>query len=69
VDEDRLIEIETRFAYQEKTVKELNEVIISQQKSIDKLEAGLAKLSERFGQLSQVLSGIDAPADEKPPHY
>lgn len=69
MDEDRLIEMETRFAYQEKTIKELNDVIIEQQKAIDKLEAGFAKLTEGFGQLSQVLPGSDGPADEKPPHY
>ena len=69
MDEERFIEMETRFAYQEKAIKELNEVIIEQQKAIDKLEAGFAKLNKDFGQVSQILSGSDGPADEKPPHY
>ncbi len=55
--EDRLIEVETRLAFQEKAVEELNEVIIRQQAEIDRLEEELALLTTR---LRALLAGPDA---------
>ncbi len=69
MDEDRLIEMETKLAYQEKLIKELNDVVCEQQQFIDKLEIKTEKLAKLFSQNSQMLSTIDAPANEKPPHY
>ncbi len=69
MDEDRLIEMETKLAYQEKLIKELNDVVCEQQQFIDKLEIKTEKLAKLFSQNSQMLSGVDAPANEKPPHY
>jgi SlyX protein len=37
MNEDRLIEIETKIAYQEQTIKDLNDVIYEQQKEIERL--------------------------------
>ena len=69
MDEDQLITIETKLAYQEKTIKELNDVVCEQQKALEKLGSDYRKLVKRCDELSQMLSGNDAPANEKPPHY
>jgi SlyX protein len=67
--EERLIEIETKIAFQEQTIKELNDVIYEQQQEIDRLGSICDALVKRVKEFSEVVPGIDAPADEKPPHY
>ena len=67
--EDRLMEIETKIAYQEKTIVDLNEVVCEQQKEIERLSAICDTLIKRVKMLSEFMPGIDAPANEKPPHY
>ena len=69
MDDNRLMDMETRFAYQEKTIADLNDVVAQQQRTIDRLEVIVEKLAQRFQELSAAMSGIDAPANEKPPHY
>ncbi len=66
---DRLIELETKLAFQEDTLQILNEVVTRQQQQIERLEAQLALLIDRFRQLSDPPTGNLKPADEKPPHY
>ena len=69
MNEDRLIDIETKLAYQEKTIKDLNDVICEQQKEIDRLGSVCDRLMKQGEEYAQFVSGIDAPANEKPPHY
>lgn len=64
--EERLIDIETRLAYQDQTINELNEALANQQQSIMKLERLCATLSERMAALNEALPG---ESDERPPHY
>jgi len=66
--EERLIAIETKIAYQEQTSKELNEAIIRQQAQIDKLQTTCNFLVKRLANLADTLPA-DEPVDEKPPHY
>lgn len=66
--ETRLIEIETKLAYQEDAVAALNEVVCRQQKQIEQLEVTCRLLSERLRQVSEGLAP-GALADERPPHY
>ena len=64
--EQRLEALETRIAYQDHTIEELNATITEQWKAIDLLTRKLTMLEE------QVRSGayIADPATEKPPpHY
>ena len=42
--EERIIELEARIAYQDKTIEEVNEVLISQQAKIDALEGRIAAI-------------------------
>lgn len=64
--ENRIIEIEKRLVYLEKFVDELNEVIVDQQRQIDRCNKELARLQPKASP-----SPIDENSqhDEKPPHY
>jgi SlyX protein len=64
--DERIAALETRIAFQDQTIEELNLAITEQWKVIDLLTKKLAMLEE------QVRSGsyIADPASEKPPpHY
>jgi len=65
---ERIIELETKSSYQEHLMQELNEVVISQQKQIDALQASVQRMSDylKNNQGSQL-----ARPDEEvpPPHY
>lgn len=62
--EERLIAVESKIAYLENYVNELNEVVIEQEKLIRKLAVESEDLRK------QISSGKDAlPENEKPPHY
>jgi len=63
--ENRLIDLEIRFEYQERTINMLNEVLIAQQSQIDELVLQIRKLEVR---LDSGAMGF-GPANEKPPHY
>ncbi len=67
--EERLVKIETKIAFQEKTIKDLNDVICEQQQEIDRLGAISNALVKRVKELSAFTRGTDAPANEIPPHY
>ena len=69
MNEERLTEIEIKLAYQEKTIKDLNDVICDQQKEIEKLGSICEKLMKIVKEYGLTVPTIDAPADEKPPHY
>ncbi len=70
--EQRLIEIETKIAYQEDTIIQLNDVIYKQQNQIDALEVLTQQLLMRIRDLSESASSPQMGAfggDERPPHY
>ncbi len=67
--EKRLVEIETKIAFQEQTIKDLSDVIYEQQQEIERLGSICDALVKRVKELSESTQGIDAPANDKPPHY
>ena len=67
--EERLIEIETKIAYQEKTIKDLNDALYEQQLELERLGDICRSLAKQIRELSGAALGFDAPANEKPPHY
>ncbi len=66
--EKRITELETKVAYQEHTIQELNDVIYKQQQQIDKVEIMCQHLMDRIQTLSDTGSG-ESSANERPPHY
>ena len=67
--EDRLTETETKYAYQEKLLQDLSDVVYDQQQQIDKLTQKLEGLVSQLNDLSDTVPQFSAPANEKPPHY
>jgi len=63
-DEKRFIELETKVAYQEKLLSDLNEVLLSRGREID----ALLKRVDSLERLAQE-DGTDTPGNEPPPHY
>ena len=68
MDEDRLVEIENRLAFQEDTLQQLNDVICRQQDQIDRLAARTEALRGQLGEIAAKLPDEEGE-DEKPPHY
>lgn len=66
--EERIIELETKAAYQEHTIQTLNDVVSNQQKQIDELESSIKILINRLQDMSQDSRNIESQ-HEKPPHY
>ena len=66
--EQRLIELETRIAFQEETIRVLNEAVTCQQMQLDQVERRLRQLMERIKAQGEGGPG-NAPANEVPPHY
>lgn len=69
MDDARLIELETRLAYQDDTLRVLNDVIVRQQKQIERLETLYRQLSDRLERVAQPDGRVNTPAEEVPPHY
>ena len=64
----RLTEIETKLAYQEDLIQDLNQVVILMQKQIDSLELRNNILRENLKQIEESLPNDQDP-NEVPPHY
>ena len=67
--EERIVELETRFAYQDETLRVLSDTVAEQQRRIDTLTALCRQLTERLRTLSSEGELKSNPADEIPPHY
>ncbi len=66
--EERITHLETKIAYQDVILEDLNQVVIQQQKSIDKLEDAMSTLVKKFKEAT--LGNLEiGPANDKPPHY
>lgn len=66
--ENRIIELETKVAYQEHTIQELNDALTHQQKEITALKLQMMQLQELVKQMTP--SNIASPSEETPPpHY
>ncbi|MFI3189419.1 SlyX protein [Crenothrix sp. D3] len=66
---DRLIELEIKAAYQEDLLQALNNIVSAQQLQIQRLETTCQLLNERIKSLSTEGMGGDTAIDEVPPHY
>ncbi|MDO8909559.1 MAG: SlyX family protein [Pseudohongiella sp.] len=69
---EQLVDLQTRFAFQEDNLQALNDIVTRQQKQIDTLERELQSHREKLGELMQAVADRgpgSAPMDERPPHY
>ena len=67
MNEERLIELETRVAYQEETLRTLDDSVARQQLELIRLEQRMDALQARLAAMVEA-TPREAPADERPPH-
>lgn len=72
MNDERIIELEIKAAYQEDLLQALNKIVSSQQQQIERLEATCNLLNERIKSLSADGHRSEGASDnsyEIPPHY
>ncbi|MGC2167129.1 MAG: SlyX family protein [Gallionella sp.] len=68
MNEERLINIETKIAYQEDMIEELSKMVYQQQQKIDLLDQNFKALARHVQSLAE--AGTEGKvATERPPHY
>ena len=67
--EERLENIETKIAYQEIMIEELNKTIYQQQKKLEQLQATCKALAGHIASLAESASEAGLAMNERPPHY
>lgn len=67
--EQRLVELETRAAYQEDSLRVLSDALAAQQKEIERLTAFGRELLERIKSQAQGRDTEWSEAEQRPPHY
>ncbi|MGB9094774.1 MAG: SlyX family protein [Gallionella sp.] len=68
MNEERLVNIETKIAFQEDLIEELNKTVYQQQQKLERLEAICEALARQVVSLSEARNE-GMPANERPPHY
>ncbi len=66
--EQRIADLEARLAFQDDTIQTLNDVLVAQQRSLDRLQAQLGLLARRQEDMQGRLGGGDED-EAPPPHY
>ncbi|WP_444885143.1 SlyX family protein [Microbulbifer sp. PSTR4-B] len=66
---ERIDELETRLAFQEDTISQLNDVIARQDADIRSVVARMRELGEKYSALTFEMQAGGKQVDEKPPHY
>lgn len=67
MDDDRLITIESRIAFFEDAQRQMSDVIVRQEKELERLTQRVNDLEKQLRELIPLL-GAD-PGNEPPPHY
>jgi SlyX protein len=67
--EDRIVELESRLAWQDDLLDQLNRTVTRQEQRISELERYLELVSERYRALSETVDALTPPEDSAPPHY
>ncbi|NQT58868.1 MAG: SlyX family protein [Bacteroidetes bacterium] len=66
--DERIIRLETKVAFQDDLIQQLNEVVIEQQQRIRDLESKTGLLSKKLEDLLE-LAAEERTIGERPPHY
>lgn len=67
--DEQLIDLQTRLAFQEETIAELNKILTDQQRQLDKLQLEMNVVAQRCRELVDAIEAGPSATDEKPPHY
>lgn len=68
MNDQRLIEIETKVLFQEDTIEQLNQVVCRQQEQLQQMQTVLQTLTKNLKALLEANQDIRL-GHEKPPHY
>ncbi|MBM3963487.1 MAG: SlyX family protein [Planctomycetes bacterium] len=67
--DDRLVELEVLFTHLQKTITDLDEVVVDQSRRIDQLQRELKILAGDVRLVRESSREQRRPEDEIPPHY
>lgn len=65
--DERVTDLESRLAFQDDTIQALNDVLVSQQKVVDRLQLQMAALLKRQEEIVGQFESFEEEAP--PPHY
>ena len=65
--EERVTELESRLAFQDDTIQALNDVLVEQQRVVERLQLQMAALLKRQEEMAGQLGSFEE--DAPPPHY
>jgi SlyX protein len=65
--EQRITDLEARLAFQDDTIQTLNDVLVTQQRAVERLQAQLGMLARRQEDMQSRIGGDEDEAP--PPHY
>jgi SlyX protein len=63
----QVVELQTQLAFQEDVLHALDNVVTSQQQSLDRLTKSQLRLERQLAELSGSAEAM--PSDQRPPHY
>ncbi len=66
--ENKIIELQSKLAFQDETISELNEVITDQQNQLDQLREEIRLLGLRIASVAESNS-VSEEKEPPPPHY
>lgn len=66
--ENKIIDLESRLAFQDATINELNDVITDQQNQLDQLREEIRLLNLRIASVAEA-SNVSEEKEPPPPHY
>jgi len=65
--EERVMDLESRLAFQDDTIQALNDVLVSQQNAVDRLQLQIVALLKRQEEMGGQFESFEDEAP--PPHY
>jgi SlyX protein len=65
--EERVMELESRLAFQDDTIQALNDVLVAQQRSLERMQLQMAALIKRQEEMGGQFEAFEE--DAPPPHY
>ena len=66
--ENKIIELQSKLAFQDETINDLNEVITDQQNQLDQLREDVRLLNLRIASVAEASNVLD-DKEPPPPHY
>lgn len=66
--EDRVMELESRLAFQDDTIQALNDVLVAQHRLVERMQLQMAALIKRQEEMGGQYGAFEEQ-DDAPPHY